>query len=716
MINDQFIVKGEREIMEKKNKKAQLPFRLNILFFVVFILFSILIIQLGFVQILNGESYQEKIDQTSQDTTKVPVPRGKILDRNYQVIVDNKPLYSITYTPPKGVQAQDKLELAEDLTKYMSMNDKDVEKLTLRNKQEYWYLKNIEEAEERITKEEASEMNNAEQYQTIIDRITEEEVSQYSNEELEVIAIKKELDKAFTLTPQTIKNEDISAEEYARVAEHLDKLPGINATTDWDREYPFGDTFYSFLGSITSQDQGILAEKEDYYLTRGYSRNDRVGRSGLEEQYENLLRGRKEQISYTTNKSGQVIDTEIVVPGERGKDLVLTIDMEYQAIVDDIVRKELETAIKKHPYANRFLEDALVVVINPKTGELLAVSGQHYDRGEDEYENAAFKTVYDAHIPGSAIKGATVLAGYQSGVITPGQSFYDAKIKIADTSSKGSWRNLGTVNDLDALRMSSNVYMFYTALRMGGEYRHPIPENARVSFDSAAVQQMRNYYGQFGLGVKTGIDFPFEATGFVGKSPNAGNFMDLAIGQYDTYTTMQLAQYVATIANDGYRVRPHFLKEVRLPTPYENEVGSLYQSVNTEVLNRIEMDSSLITRVQEGFRQAFQSSGGTGTSHWGNKDYNAVGKTGTAQNDYYPNIEGEPSKVDTENLSLVGYAPYDDPEVAFAVIVPRLGNISGQHPINHTIGTGVLDAYFDLKKERQSGDQTGDEETNEIED
>ena len=107
--------------MKKKNKKAQLPFRLNILFFAVFILFSVLIIQLGVVQILNGESYQEEIDKTILDTTKIPVPRGKILDRNYQVIVDNKPLYSITYTPPKGVQAKDKLDLAEKLTKYLSL-------------------------------------------------------------------------------------------------------------------------------------------------------------------------------------------------------------------------------------------------------------------------------------------------------------------------------------------------------------------------------------------------------------------------------------------------------------------------------------------------------------------------------------------------------------------------------------------------------------------
>src|SRR5699024_12542999 len=126
-------------------------FSIYILFFVIFLLCSVLINQISVVQILNVEAYQEEIDKTIQDTTKISVPIGKILDRNYQVIVDNKPLYSITYTPPKGVQAQDKLELAEDLAKYMSMDEEAMDKLTLRNKKEYWYLKNIEEAEERVT-------------------------------------------------------------------------------------------------------------------------------------------------------------------------------------------------------------------------------------------------------------------------------------------------------------------------------------------------------------------------------------------------------------------------------------------------------------------------------------------------------------------------------------------------------------------------------------
>lgn len=681
---------------KKKKKKAQLPFRLNILFFVVFLLFSVLILQLGIVQILNGQGFQEEIDRTILDTTKIPVPRGKIYDRYDQVVVDNKPLYAITYTPAKVTQADDRLDVAKKLAEYISMDSKEeIEKLSLRNKKEYWYLENEEEAKKRLTEQEAAEMEPAEQYQTILDRIKEEDVADFTKEQLEVMVIKKELDKAPYLTPQVVKNENVTPEEYARVAEHLDQLPGINATTDWDRVYPYKDTFSNFFGSITSQTEGILKEKEQYYLTRGYSSNDRVGRSGLEEQYEDVLRGRKEQIQYTTNKNGAVIDSDIVVEGERGKDLVLTVDMELQNRVDEIIRKEFKTAISTNPYVNRNMEDALAVVMNPKTGELLAVSGQYYDRKEGEFENAALKTLYDAHRPGSAIKGATVLSGYQSGVISPGQSFYDSPINIKGTPTKSSYRSLGWVDDLDALKRSSNVYMFYIAMRMGGEFNYR--PNQSINFDPKAFQEMRNYFSQFGLGVSTGIDFPYESTGFKGEDPQPGNLMDFAIGQYDTFTTMQLAQYVSTIANDGYRVRPHLVKEIRMPTPYEDELGPVYRRMNTDVLNRIQMSDDFIKRVQEGFRRAYQETGGTAASIFAGKKYNPAGKTGTAENEIYP---GDGTKIDTENLTLVGYAPFDDPEVAFAVVVPNTGITKTQYPINLKIGEGILDTYFALKEER----------------
>lgn len=704
---------GEKVMKKKeKEKRAQLPFRLNILFFSVFLLFSILILQLGVVQILRGETFQEEIDQTTQDVIKVPVPRGKIYDRNYKIVVDNEPIYAITYTPPKGVQPKQRLELAETLVKFMSMDiydDKDnLTGISLRNKREYWYLKNTEEAEKLLTSDEREGMNNGEQYNEILQRIPDEEIDKLTDKELQIIAIKKELDKAYELTPQIIKNEGVTLEEYARVGENLDQLPGVNVTTDWDRVYENRNSFHAYLGSITTQNQGILADKEQFYLTRGYSRNDRVGRSGLEAQYEDVLRGRKEQIEYVTDKNGKVVDSNILVPGERGKDLVLTLDMEYGKRVDQILQRELETAIEKTPsYYRQLLEEALAVVINPKTGEILAISGQRYNHDTKEFEDVALNAIHDTHLPGSTVKGATILAGFQSGVVSPGHVIVDKPIINAGSNPKGSWMNLGPVNDIDALERSSNVYMYHIAMRVSGNpvYR----ENASLTFNKGSFQKMRNYFQQFGLGTETGIDYPNEAKGL---SPNAeglpdraGLLQNYAIGQYDTFTTLQLAQYVSTIANDGYRVRPHLVKEIREPTPYADELGPVYRSMNTDVLNKIEMDNAYIQRVQEGFRRAFQGTRGTASAYFSDRDYNPAGKTGTAEE--FKWIDGK--MFQTENLALVGYAPFDDPEVAFAVIVPHTHRFSDRHPINNLIGRGILDSYFELKEEREQGN------TNEVE-
>src|SRR5699024_9965415 len=160
---------------EKRKKNTQLSFRLNLLFFVIFLLFFGLIIQLGTIQILNGEKYEADIHRTVKDTIKIPVPRGKIYDRNYNIIVDNKPLYAITYIPPKGVQAEDKLKVARKLSKYMTMYDEETKQsklqtITDREKKEYWYLSHQKEANERLSEEEGSKMDNTEKYNIILDR------------------------------------------------------------------------------------------------------------------------------------------------------------------------------------------------------------------------------------------------------------------------------------------------------------------------------------------------------------------------------------------------------------------------------------------------------------------------------------------------------------------------------------------------------------------
>lgn len=698
----------------KKRNRAQIPVRLNVLFLVVFILFSVLILQLGVVQILNGEEARQRVNETENTTASIAVPRGIMYDKFGKIILDNEPERSITYTPPKnGDSSKKRLEIAEKLAKLITM-DEDFESLQSmvreRDKKEYWYLFNSKEANERLTEEER-ELSTSEQYRAILNHIGPEDYNEFDWSDpylLNVVAIKKELDQGFELSPHTIKNEGVTEEEYALVSENLNELPGIDAKIDWNRVKPYGQTFSSFIGNITTSNEGIPRENQDYYLTMGYSRNDRVGTSGLEQYYESVLSGQKEIIQYTTDNNGNILGTETVKEGKSGNDLVLTIDIEFQKEVDEIVREELENYLKSNPYENRYMSDALVAILDPQTGDVIALSGAHYDRENNEFVDQAYRVIYDSHIPGSVVKGATMLSGYDSGVVAPGTVLLDRPIKIAGTPTKRSWRNMHYINDKTAIIDSSNVYMFEIAMRISGaQYRENEPLRG---FNSEGFQIMRNYFHQFGLGSRTGIDLPYEATGFVGSNvQDGGLLLDFSIGQYDNYTTLQLAQYVSTIANDGYRVSPRIVKEIRQANGNKDTLGAVIERFGPNVLNRVTMDERYVEIIQDSFRRV--ATEGTGRGHWANNKYNVAIKTGTAQNHFYENGV----KRETNNLTLVGYAPYNEPEMAFAIVVPRTGIGTNQSGIHHNIGNRIVNRYFERKQELENAnnDESNQDEAEE---
>ncbi|SIS45822.1 peptidoglycan D,D-transpeptidase FtsI family protein [Salimicrobium flavidum] len=697
--------------MSKKGK-SHLSFRLNIIFLIVFLLFAVLILQLGVVQILSGESAQDQIDRTENVTTNIPVPRGEMYDRNGNVIVDNASMYSITYTPPKGVQADDKLALAEKLSQYMSL---DTESLRLRDRKEYFFLKNPDVIEERVDEEAMADLDSGEVYQAQLDAITEEEVADYDEETLQVIAINKELNQAYALAPHVVKDENISEEEYSRIAEHLPSLPGINVTTNWERKYPHGTVFQNYLGNISTREQGVPREKLQEYLALDYSRNDRVGRSGLEEEYESVLRGVKEKVQHTTDRNNNVIDSKVIREGKSGKDLVLSIDMEYQKRVDNIVQEELAKAVPNNPH----MENAVVVVSKPDTGEVLAVSGQTYNRSasnsEERFSDTSHQAVYNAYLPGSVVKGATVLTGLHEDVIAPGTTFYDRPLQFPASEDMGSYANLGSVNDLQAIQLSSNVYMYNIAMRLGDYYYQP---NQPLRMDEEQANYLMRYnFHQFGLGVPTGIDFPFEATGFEGSNPTGSDVMRTAIGQYSSYTAMQLNQYVSTIANGGNRIQPRFVTSIHEPSNSEERLGDVYRDFAPNTQNSLQMDQAYIERVQRGFEMVTQTPQGTSSDVFNNSrfgEYDIAGKSGTAEADQYlPRASGNGTyRVPLTNKNFVGYAPSEDPEIAFSVIVPALDAGASETP-NYQIGARVVEAYFQLKEERAENAEEASQNENE---
>ncbi|WP_252311697.1 penicillin-binding protein 2 [Sinobaca sp. H24] len=668
----------------RKNRKSHLPKRLNVLFFAVFILFSALILRLGFIQIVQGDTYERDLEEASEPVTRIDAPRGVMYDRNGEIAVDNQLILSLTYTNSSSVSDEERLDIAEKLSGYLEM---DTEGITDRDLKDYWLLTREEEAESLLSEEEmasASE-DGVDPYDLQLEKITDEQLSDIQGTELEVVAVWREMISGYNDSPQRVK-ENLTEKEAHEISVRLEELPGVDLLRDSNRQYVFDESFPGFFGSVGS----IPRETIDEYLALGYDRSDLVGTSFLEEEYESALRGVKGELLDSEEAAGNGAETT----GSRGNDLVLSVDMALQQDLETIVDEQVGG--QSGNFVND--EDAYAVMIEPSTGEILAASG---------YQNQV-GTVSSSFEMGSTVKMATVMAGLQEGVVTADTYINDTPISLPGSSDISSASDsIGSVNYLGALERSSNIYMSEIAMRLADYERGG-------TFDTGEVQEaydtLRYYYNQFGLGTETGIDLPSESAGISGGYGNPGNLLYLSFGQFDTYTPMQLAQYVATIANDGYRIEPHFVKEVRQSNPDKSNMGSISQQIQPSIMNKLSVDDEYIDMAQEGMLEVVEGSNGTARSYFGDAPYDPAGKTGTAQVTVRSESSGE-LVTNAVNQAFVGYAPYDNPEVAIAVIVPYtyLEENGGRNGVANTIARQAMDAYFELKEERPEVDAENEE-------
>ncbi|MCY9549529.1 peptidoglycan D,D-transpeptidase FtsI family protein [Lysinibacillus xylanilyticus] len=688
----------------KAKHHSNLTFRMNVLFFAIFLVFSMLIFRLGYMQIVKGEDYVRDLERKEEVSVNTSVPRGRMYDRYGRILVDNQPENAITYTKMPATKTDEILDIAEKLAQLI---EQPTNRVTLRDKQDFWIIKNHDAAYKKVTEAEKKKISAQENVQTsqinaqidklVRERITNEELMQLTEKDLEVLAIFREMVSGYNLSPQIIKSENVSADEFARVSERLTQLPGVNTTTDWKR---LKLSSLGILGRTTVPAKGIPKENLNYYLARDYSRNDRVGESYIEAQYEDLLQGQKSVVKNITNKKGQVVDTVTTYEGEPGKDLKLTIDSELQLETEKIVERELLNL--KSRGGSYLLDRAFLVMMDPNTGDILSMVGKKIEKNPEtgknevvDYSYGTFTTAYEA---GSAVKAATLLTGYNQGVVSMGTVMGDEPIVLAGTSPKASIFNRNgyiSMDDLTALERSSNVYMFKIAMLINGTpYSYKMP--LRLKDDT--FPKMRNNFAQFGLGVKTGIDLPNEFSGVEGPSgpTMGGKTLDLAIGQYDTYTPLQLAQYISTIANGGYRIQPHVVKEIREPSNDGQHLGQLVNEIGPTILNRIDNPVEEIDYVKKGLRLVYTGPQGTARAQFANTPYTAAGKTGTAEVVYFGPLK-EYFGTETLTFTHVGFAPYENPEIAYAVVIPWATTGREHLPNNNIIARDALDKYFELK-------------------
>ncbi|MDT2737169.1 penicillin-binding transpeptidase domain-containing protein [Enterococcus pseudoavium] len=681
----------------RNQNRSHIPFRLNILFFVIFALFVILVTRLGYLQIVEGDKMKAEMKASTTITVKENAPRGVIYDAKGTALVNNVANPAITFTRGNNMKASDILALAEQLNQLIDVPVD--ESLTVRDKKDYWLAdeKHLKEAEDRMSFKEKN-LDTTNEYQKLVDKVKDSEI-QLNEEQLKVATIFKRMNSASALSTVFVKNEGVTDEELAVVAERASDLPGVSTGTDWDRGYndALEGSMKSILGTITTEKEGLPAEVADEYLKKGYARNDRVGKSYLEKQYEDVLQGKKGEYKVTLNQQGNIEKQKEVKKGEKGSNVVLTIDSAFQKKVEEILRKHYQGLVDSG--VAKYSPGAYAVALNPNTGEVYAMTGFRHDANSKTLEENTLGTITDAFVPGSVVKGGTVTAGYETGVISGNDTLIDQPIKLAGTSLKGSIYNkvLGNqipLNTVKALEWSSNAYMMQLVLRMlGVEYQQEmaLPESAS---SKEMYDKLRKAFAEYGMGVKTDIDLPNEATGVVNANfgqengPGGGNLLDLSFGQYDTYTPMQLAQYAATIANSGTRISPHVVKGI-----YGNDdsggLGALQKEITGKKLNQVNISAEQMGIIREGFYQAVHGSDAYTTARdLASAKIDPAAKTGTAET--VP--EANPN-VNTINSNIVAYAPYDKPQIAISVMLP---NLDEEHDdTNKAITKDIIDAFAD---------------------
>lgn len=675
--------------MVKVMKKYYKIMENRILFLEIIVGFSFFFLFVSFVYTIyyRKNFYTQKLSSLTEVIVEgESAPRGRIYDRNYNLLVDNVSIPTIYYRKEKKITPKEEIKLAYQILEHLEL---DYNKLLLRNLKEFYLIQYPEKGREKITEEEFKklerrELSLKEIEELKISRITEEELSFYQDNDKKAAYLYYLMNQGYSYQDKILKSEGVTDEEYSYFSEHASTYRGVNTKVTWERKYLYGEVFRSVLGSIGS----ITKEKKNEYLSNGYRLTDRVGVSNLELQYESLLKGTKATYLKKSDSSLEKLTDAI-----RGNDIILTIDIDLQQNVERIIDEQLIRA--KGEANTKYFDKTYVVIQEPFTGEVLAISGRKLVRKESGYEGVDITpyALTDPMAPGSVVKGASMLVGYNTGVLKMGEVMTDECIKIKSIPAKCSSHRVGRLNDIIALAESSNVYQFKIAMRVGGaNYTY----NSDIKINPEAFQIYRNTFNQFGLGVKTGIDLPVESLGYIGSSTKPEFLLNYSIGQYDTYTPIQLSQYITTIASDGIRYQPHLLKAVYEPTKVEN-LGSLAYEVMPISLNTVDTKNEYLKRVQEGFRAVMTI--GLGKNVMGTSP-NPAGKTGTSES--FLDTDGD-GKIDTATVSnaFVGYAPYENPEMTITVTSPDVEdpstNISFHSYANRRIAREISNYYFQRK-------------------
>lgn len=599
-------------------------------FFIVFIIISMRII---YINTSRKDYYKNKLKQIDNKYTYTfSAPRGRILDTNGKVIVDNIKKRVIVYNKLNNNTVKNELVIAKMLSEYLTTDVK----ITTKEISKYLFDKN-NNLKKYLTSEEYNNYKNsvityAEAKNIALKHIEEDYNNDLSEEELKIAKIYNLMNKDYYYDKKIIFN-NLDDKTYFKIIDQ--NIPGISGEYIYERYYPYNDLLKSILGKVGKIDK----ENKDEYLKKGYTLSDYVGLSYLEKEYESILKGTKGK--YKVNKDGTF---KKVKEEESGKDIYLNIDIEIEAKLNDIMQKHmLET---KGKFNTEFYNKTYALVGKPR-GQIIAALGLRIN-DDKTFTDVTSDIINSSFVVGSVVKAASNTVAYHENVIVPGKKINDSCVKLYLNTIKCSFSPLGYIDDITALEKSSNYYQFINAIKvMGYKYKY----NMKITATEEDFNKYRDIFKTYGLGSSTYIDLPNEKTGIKGKIVAPDLLLNLSIGQYDAYTPVQLLSYANTLATKGERYKLSLLKKE--DTLIENV------DINEENMNRIHM----------GLNKVITS--GTGRGYVYKND--GAGKTGTSETLYDKDNDGK-YETNSTSTAFIGFAPYITPEYTFAVISPNISS------------------------------------------
>lgn len=619
----------------------------------LFLSFMIIIGRIFYLSIIKNDYYTEILDNKNNiEVLGLSAPRGRILDANGKVLVDNIGINSVIYNK-SNLTTEEEIEVAYTLAKEIG-SVKIGSNFELKK---FWLAKNddgnnlIKKNEYRLYDERKLDSYDLSKLKYA--RVTDELLNEFDETDKKAASVYAIMNKGYSYDKKIIST-DVTDKEFANILEM--NIKGITGELSWKRKYNYEDTLKNIFGTI-----GLINEEnKKYYLANDYELTDIVGISNLEYQYDKYLQGKKARYKLNNDKTLTLLSESI-----KGNDLYLSIDINMQQDINKIIE---ENIIKgKNLLNTEYYNGSYVLVLDSKTGLIKTMAGRRIlGNVENKFFSDTSLNIFNSSFtPGSIVKAASMTVGYQNNLIKVGEKIKDSCVKLYLNPEKCSYKNLGYIDDITALKTSSNYYQFLLAIKStGNTYKY----NMKFDVSEENFDLYRDTFASYGLGSVTGIDLPNEPTGLKGKKVAGDLLLNLSIGQYDTYTILELAQYMNTIANNGIRYKLNLVDHI------DSENGDTLYTYLPTILNKIELEDEYYERIKEGLRQVLYLGTGYGYT---NTKYMPAGKTGTSESFYDYDNDGI-NDVKTITSTYAMFAPYDNPKYTVVVVSPNVSHYNGK--------------------------------------